>query len=66
MKTQVTFLSPIDKEEIKLILSSLDISKATGVYGTPTKVLKLLKNDICDNLLIYLIFHLQQAAFQLY
>ena len=24
------FLSPTDKEEIKLILSSLDISKATG------------------------------------
>ena len=42
------FLSPTDKEEIKLILSSLDISKATGPYSIPTKVLKLLKNDISD------------------
>ena len=37
---------PTDKEEIKLTLSSLDISKATGPYSIPTKVLKLLKNDI--------------------
>ena len=42
--------SPIDKEEIKLILTSLDISKATGPYSIPTKVLKLLKNDIFDQL----------------
>ena len=44
------FLSPTDKEEIKLILSSLDISKATGPYSIPIKVLKLLKNDISDQL----------------
>ena len=44
------FLSPTDKEEIKLILSSLDISKANGPYSIPTKVLKLLKNDIPDQL----------------
>ena len=42
------FLSPKDKEEIKLILSSLVISKPTGPYSIPTKVLKLLKNDIFD------------------
>ena len=46
--TNSFFLSPTDKEEIKLILSSLDISKATGPYSIPTKVLKLLKNDISD------------------
>ena len=34
------FLSPTDKEEIKLILSSLDISKPTGPYSIPTKVLR--------------------------
>ena len=44
------FLSPTDKEEIKLIISSLDISTATGPYSIPTKVLKLLKNDISDQL----------------
>ena len=44
------FLSPTDKDEIKLILSSLDISKATGPYSISTKVLKLLKNDISDQL----------------
>ena len=42
------FLSPTDKEEIKLILSSLDISKTNGPYSIPTTVLKLLKNDIPD------------------
>ena len=44
------FLSPTDKEEINLILWSLDISKATGPYSIPTKVLKLLKCDISDQL----------------
>ena len=42
------FLSPRGKEEIKLILSSLDICKATGPYSAPSKVLKLLKNYISD------------------
>ena len=34
------------------MLSSLDISKATGLYrySIPTKVLKLLKSDISDQL----------------
>ena len=34
------FLSPTDKKEIKLILSCLQISKGTGPYSIPTKVLK--------------------------
>ena len=44
------FLSPTEKDEIKLILSSQDISKATGPYSIPAKVLKLFKNDISDQL----------------
>ena len=44
------FLSPTDKEETKLILSSVDISKATGPYSIPNKVLHLLKNHISDQL----------------
>ena len=35
---------------LELILSSLDISTATGSYSIPTKVLKLLKNDISEQL----------------
>ena len=33
-----------------MIHSSLDIKKATGPYSIPTQVLKLLKNDISDQL----------------
>ena len=33
-----------------MILSSLDITKATGPYSIPTKVLKRLKNDISDQI----------------
>ena len=55
--------SSTEKAEIKLIISSLDISDATGPLSIPTKVLKMI---LLTNLLIYLIFHLQQAAFKLY
>ena len=44
------FLSPTDKEEIKFILSSLDINKSTGPYRIPSKVLNMLKNDISEQL----------------
>ena len=44
------FLSPTDKEEIKFILSSLDINKSTGPYSIPIKVLNMLKNDISEQL----------------
>ena len=60
------FLSPTDKEEIKLILSSLDTSKTSGLYSIPTKVLNYLKIIFLTNLLIYLIFLLQRVAFKLY
>ena len=36
------FLSPADKEEIKFILSSLDINKSTGPYSIPSKVVNML------------------------
>ena len=44
------FLSPTSKEEIKFILSSLDINKSTGPYSIPSKVLNMLKNDISEQL----------------
>ena len=44
------FLSPTNKEEIKFILSSLDISKSTGPYSIPKKVLNMLKNEISQQL----------------
>ena len=31
------FLSPTNKEETKIILSSLDISKSTGQYNIPVR-----------------------------
>ena len=39
------FLSPTDKDEIALIISSLDSTKSVGPNSIPTKILKLLKND---------------------
>ena len=44
------FLSPTNKGEIRFILSSLDISKSTGPYSIPSKVLIMLKNDISEQL----------------
>ena len=40
------FLSPTDKDEIALIISSLDSTKSVGPNSILTKILKLLKNDI--------------------
>ena len=44
------FFSPANKEEIKIILSSLDISKTTGPCSIPCKFLNMLKNDISEQL----------------
>ena len=44
------FLSLTNKEEIKFILSSLDINKSTGPYSIPSNVLNILKNDISEQL----------------
>ena len=43
-------ISPTDKEEIKFILSSIDVSKSTGPDIIPTKVLNMLTNDISEQL----------------
>ena len=42
------FLS--DKEEIEIIISSLDICKSIGPYRIPSKVLNMVKNDISEQL----------------
>ena len=42
------FLLLNNKEEIKFILSSLDINKSTGSYSIPSRVLNMLKNDISE------------------
>ena len=39
------FSSPTDKDEIALIISSLDSTKSVGPNSIPTEILKLLKND---------------------
>ena len=44
------FLSPTNKEEIKFILSSLDINISTGPYSISSKALNMLKNDISEQL----------------
>ena len=40
------FLNPPDKDKIALIISSLDSTKSVGPNSIPTKLVKLLKNDI--------------------
>ena len=44
------FLSSTDKYEIINIIYSLDSNKLTGLNSVPTKILKLLKNDISTQL----------------
>ena len=44
------FLSPTNKEEINIILSSLDINKSTGPYNIPIRVLHMLKNNVSEQL----------------
>ena len=44
------FVSPTDKKEIENVISSLDSHKSVGPNSIPTKVLKLLKNDISSQL----------------
>ena len=46
----IFFLSPTNKEEIKFILSTLEINKSTGPYSIPSKVLNMLKIDISQQL----------------
>ena len=57
------FLSPTNKEEIKFILSSLDINKSTGPYSIPSKVLNMLKSDISGQLADLFNLSFTSAAF---
>ena len=44
------FVSPKDKTEIENFISSFDSNKLVGHNSIPTKILKLLKNDISSQL----------------
>ena len=46
------FLLPTDKNEIISIISALDSPKASGPNSIPIKILKLMKNDISDQLAV--------------
>ena len=48
--TNTFFLTSTDKIEISLIISSLDSHKSSGPNSIPVKILKLLKNDISQQL----------------
>ena len=48
--TNTFFLTPTDKNEISFIISSLDSYKSSGPNSIPVKILKLLKNDISQQL----------------
>ena len=44
------FITSTDAREVNLIISSLNSDKSTGPNGLPTKILKLLKNEISTHL----------------
>ena len=44
------FITPTDAHEVNLIISSLNSDKSTGPNSLPTKIFKLLKNDISTHL----------------
>ena len=48
--TNTLFLTPTDKSEISFIISSLDSRKLSGPKNVPVKILKLMKNDISQQL----------------
>ena len=50
ISTNTFFLTPTDKNEISSIISSLDSHKSSGPNNIPVKILKLLKNDISQQL----------------
>ena len=43
-------MTPTDKNEISLIISSLDSHKSSGPHSISVKILKLMKNDISQQL----------------
>ena len=48
--TNTLFLTPTDKNEISFIISSLVSHKSSGLNSIPMKILKLLKNDMSEQL----------------
>ena len=44
------FLNPTDETEFKNIILSLNLSNAIGANSIPTKILKLLINDVSSHL----------------
>ena len=44
------FITPTDAHEVNLIMSSLNSDKSTGLNSLPSKILKLLKNEISTHL----------------
>ena len=48
--TNTFFLTPTDKNEISFIISSLDSHKSSGTNSIPVKILRLIKNDISQQL----------------
>ena len=44
------FITPADTHEVKLIISSLNSDMSTGPNSLPTKILKLLKNEVSTHL----------------
>ena len=52
--TNTFFLTPTDKKEISLIISSLDSRKSSGPNSIFCKNFKLLKNDISQQLSVFL------------
>ena len=46
-------MSPTHKNEIIFIISALDSQKASGPNNIPIKILKLMKNDISDQLTVF-------------
>ena len=50
INTSTFFSTLTDKNEMSLIISSLDSHKSSGPNSIPVKILKLLKNDISQQL----------------
>ena len=48
--SETLFITPTDAHEVNLIISSLNSDKSTDPNSLPTKILKLLKNDISTHL----------------
>ena len=47
---ELLFIRPTDAHEVNLIISLLNSNKSTGPNRFPTKILKLLKNEISTHL----------------